>query len=65
MGCSPNFRETLNLINNIKRGEIVKNFTNFACGAGAGAIKFPRSSNRDVSAASLRECLMEFTVFCS
>jgi hypothetical protein len=43
----------------------VKNFTNFACGAAAGAIKFPRSSNRDVSAAGLRECLMEFTVFCS
>jgi hypothetical protein len=51
MGCSPSFPEALNLINNINRGEIVKNFTNFACGAGAGTIKFPRSSNRFVSAA--------------
>jgi hypothetical protein len=64
MGCSPCYGKTLKLINNINRGEIVKNFTNFACGVAAGPIKFWRSSNRDVSAAGSRECLVEFTVFC-
>jgi hypothetical protein len=51
MGCSPRYPEALKLINNINRGEIVKNFTNFACGVGGGPIKFPPSSNRFVSAA--------------
>jgi hypothetical protein len=54
MGYSPRYPKTQNLINNINRDEIVKNFTNFACRAGAGPIKFWRSSNRFVFARSLR-----------
>jgi len=42
----PHYLKELNLINYINRAEIVKNFTNFACGFGGGAIKFWRSSNR-------------------
>jgi hypothetical protein len=65
MGCLPNFAKTRKLIYYINRDEIVKNFTNFACGFGGVKIKFPRSSNRFVSAAGSRECLMWFTVSCN
>jgi len=50
-GCSRQCLKTTKLILCINRTEIVKNFTNFACGAGAGPIKFWRSSNQFVSAA--------------
>src|SRR6476646_10856805 len=43
-GCFPQYSKTLNLINYITRAEIVKNFTNFACGIGEGPIRFRRSS---------------------
>jgi hypothetical protein len=49
-GCLPHYLKTLNLINYINLFEIVKNFTNFACGIGGKAIRFRRSSNRFVSA---------------
>jgi len=42
----PHYPKETNLINYINRAEIVKNFTNFACGFGGEAIKFWRSSNR-------------------
>jgi len=41
MGCSPRFSEATKLINYINRAEIVKNFTNFACGVCERAIKYP------------------------
>lgn len=40
MGCFTGYPETTKLIYYIKRAEIVKNFTNFACGFGAVPIKF-------------------------
>jgi hypothetical protein len=45
---------TKNLIHFIKRTEIVKNFTNFACEVDECAIKFPRSSNGSSSRGGLR-----------
>src|SRR6201986_1199413 len=45
-GCFPHYLKKLNLIIYINRTEIVKNFTNFACGLSGGAIRFWRSSNR-------------------
>jgi hypothetical protein len=65
MGSTPHYAKELNLINYINLAEIVKYFTNFACGVGAMAIKFPRSSNRFVSVSALRKCLMKFTVSCA
>jgi len=59
----PTCLKTLKLINYINLAEIVKNFTNFACGIGEGPIKFPRSSNRFVSA--FARVFDGFTVFCS
>jgi hypothetical protein len=50
MGYLPRYLKTLKLINYINLSEIVKNFTNFACGIGEGPIKFRRSSNRSVPA---------------
>jgi len=38
----PHYPKETNLINYINRAEIVKNFTNFACGFGGEAIKFWR-----------------------
>jgi hypothetical protein len=49
-GCFPHYLKTLKLINYINLAEIVKNFTNFTCGIGEGAIKFRRSTNRPASA---------------
>ena len=46
MGCFPRYLKATNLINYINRAEIVKNFTNFACGVCERAIKYSRSSNR-------------------
>ncbi len=40
MGCTPQSLKATNLINCINRAEIVKNFTNFACGFYERAIKF-------------------------
>jgi len=42
----PHYLKQSKLIIYINHAEIVKNFTNFACGFGGGAIKFWRSSNR-------------------
>jgi hypothetical protein len=42
MGYFPSFPKTTKLIYYINRGEIVKNFTNFACGVAARALKFLR-----------------------
>ena len=36
----PHYSKVSNLINYINRAEIVKYFTNFACGSGGGKIKF-------------------------
>jgi hypothetical protein len=50
MGCIPRYPKITKLIYYINRDEIVKNFTNFACGVAARALKFLRSSNRRVFA---------------
>jgi len=60
----PHYLKETKLIKNINRCEIVKNFTNFACGFGGGFTKF-WCIKPGVSASCSHECLIEFTVFCA
>ena len=62
MGRLTHWLKTLNLIYFINLAEIVKNFTNFACGIGEGAIRFRRSLDECVSA--FARLFDKFTVFC-
>jgi hypothetical protein len=61
-GCFPHYPKKLNLIYYINHAEIVKNFTNFACGVGGEKIRFRRHQNSRFT--TFVRMFDGFTVFC-